>query len=591
MTNTEHDSILPDVFFRQLFSLIPKPVLIFDEVTTEIIDANDTALRLYGYTREEIRRLTALDISIEPEKTRNAIQQTVAGEISEIPFRYHKKKDGTIFPVEVIPTAIPHEGRNVLCGVIKDISERVKLEEALRESERKYATLLSNLPGIAYRCHNDLTQSLDFISEGCFDLTGYPVDMFTKQGRTLSEFIHVEDRATVYQEIRDSVVEKRSYKIVYRLINAFSETKYVLDQGRGVYDKDGNLLFLEGFITNVTEQKNSEFELQKENFRLKSSVQKSSRFGDIIGQSPAMLDIYDAILKASMSDANVILYGESGTGKELAARAIHDLSDRKDKPFISVNCGAIPHDLIESEFFGHKKGAFTGAFADKMGYLDCADGGTLFLDEIGDISQNIQVKLLRAIDEGGFNPVGGKDVKHPDFRIISATNKDLRQLIKQGTFREDFFYRIHILSIHMPPLRKRLRDIPLLAHFFVQLFSHGEPCSIPSHVLKAMENYSWPGNVRELKNVIQRFVALKNQTPDRNLLPLLELSEDPDIPVHVAQPEQAQGQELYDIKEQVERDHIQQTLEKERWHKGNSARILGIHPKTLARKMKRYGLS
>lgn len=410
---------LPGEHFQKVFSLMPKPVLIFDELSLSIIDVNDAALNLYGYTCEEMLRLTMLDISVEPEATRQAVKQTVSREIHDIPLRYHKKKDGTVFPVEVIPTAIAYSDRHVLCGVIKDISERVRMEEDLRESERKYATLLSNLPGIAYRCKNDIDKTVEFISEGCYDLTGYTPERLTG----LNTIIHIEDRDRVGQLLREAVADKRLYEIVYQIITASGDIKYVWEQGTGIYDNKGVPHFLEGFITNVTEQKKIECDLQRENLRLRTSVQRSSRFGDIIGQSPVMQDVYDTILKASMSDVNVILYGESGTGKELAARAIHELSDRKDKPFITVNCGAIPGDLIESEFFGHRKGAFTGACADKMGYLDCADGGTLFLDEIGDISQDMQVKLLRALDEGGFIPVGGRETKRPDFRIISATHK------------------------------------------------------------------------------------------------------------------------------------------------------------------------
>lgn len=592
MINEINDSSnLPDEFFKKVFALMPKPVLIFDELTLAIIDVNDAALSLYGYSRAEMLCLSVLDISIEAEATRQAVKQTVSREIHEISLRYHKKKDGTVFPVEVIPTSIAHCGRNVLCGVIKDISERIKMEDALRESERKYVTLLSNLPGIAYRCRNDNTKTIEFMSEGCYGLTGYSVGDFISNNKSLSSIIYNEDRERVLQQIRAAVSEKRLYEMVYRIITASGEIKYVWEQGTGIFDHNGELLFLEGFITNVTEQKKIEFELQRENLRLRTSVQRSSRFGDIIGQSPAMLEVYDTILKASMSDVNVILYGESGTGKELAARAIHELSDRKDRPFITVNCGAIPQDLIESEFFGHRKGAFTGASGDKMGYLDCADGGTLFLDEIGEISQNMQVKLLRALDEGGYTPVGGRETKRPDFRIISATNKDLKRLIKQGGFREDFFYRIHVLSINMPPLRRRTGDVQLLAQHFVQLFSNGIPCSIPSHVLNAIENYSWPGNVRELKNVIQRFIALKHETTDKGIISLLEISNGPDDKDIEVEGPLRNDLELNEVLEQFEREYIQQILEKQRWHQGNAAGILGIHQKTLARKMRRYGIA
>ena len=197
--------------------------------------------------------------------------------------------------------------------------------------------------------------------------------------------------------------------------------------------------------------KKSESSLREEKVRLKANIKERYRFGKIIGKSPVMQEIYELILKAAVSDVGVIVYGESGTGKELVAEAIHEMSDRKEKPFVAVNAGAVPETLLESEFFGYKKGAFTGANANKRGLLQSADKGTLFLDELGEIGLNLQAKLLRAIEGGGFTPVGGLEAETSDFRIIAATNKDLKQQVKKGLIREDFFYRIHIILIHLPP--------------------------------------------------------------------------------------------------------------------------------------------
>ena len=200
--------------------------------------------------------------------------------------------------------------------------------------------------------------------------------------------------------------------------------------------------------------------------RLRSSQHNRDRFGNIIGKSPAIQRVYELILNAAATDANVILYGESGTGKELVAHAIHEMSSRKSGSFVPVNCGAIPETLMESEFFGHRKGAFTGAIIDKHGFLDLADGGTLFLDELGEIGQSMQVKLLRAIDGGGFTPIGGSQVKTPDLRIIAATNRDVAEQVRKGVIREDFFYRIHVIPIQLPALRERKEDIPLPGRAF-----------------------------------------------------------------------------------------------------------------------------
>jgi len=206
--------------------------------------------------------------------------------------------------------------------------------------------------------------------------------------------------------------------------------------------------------------------------KMRSSIMNRYRFGQIIGKGPAMQKVYKLISKAAASDVNVVVYGESGTGKELVARAIHDMSDRRDRAFVPVNCRAIPHTLIESELFGYKKGAFTGANMDKHGYLDLAEGGTLFLDEVGELGVNMQVKLLRAIDGGGYFPVGSNKTKNSDFRIIAATNRNLRDQVNRGVIREEFFYRIHVIPITLPPLRDRKEDIPLLIDHFLQLYNN-----------------------------------------------------------------------------------------------------------------------
>ncbi len=581
-------------FYCEAFSTLPAPILVFEEKTFKIIDVNKMAVVFYGYSREELLNLTMLDISIEIEDTKRSVAQAIDGMLSHIPIRYHRKKNGEIIPVEILPTVAVHQGKNVLCGVVKDISRQMFAEKSLRKSERKYSTLLSNMPGIAYRGLNDDRRTMEFISDRSGELLGYLPEMITSKKSILSysEVIHPEDRYGVLEQINDAIERQEQYEFVYRIVTADETIQYVWEQGTGVYDNKGDLTFLEGFITNVTEQKKLEFDLQKENRRLRSSVRQSSRFGDIIGKSEKMGEVYDHLLKASITDASVIIYGESGTGKEMAARAVHDLSDRKEKPFIIVNCGAIPHDLLESEFFGYKKGAFTGASFDKVGYLDSADGGTLFLDEVGDISLSMQVKLLRAIDGGGYTPLGGRGTKYPDLRIICATNKDLKELVQKGDIREDFFYRIHVLSVKMPPLRERTGDIALLTHHFVQLYSNNTVFTIQPTLLKGFENYQWPGNVRELKNVIMRYIALKSDPVDEvyDLDLLLEASSVSPSAIDNDVSYQAKNPELKSAMDEFEKRHLLETLNKQRWHLGRTAGVLGIHQKTLARKMKRYGI-
>lgn len=251
-------------------------------------------------------------------------------------------------------------------------------------------------------------------------------------------------------------------------------------------------------------------QLREENFRLKSSLLRNSyTFQRIIGKSEAIRKVYDLLLKAAADTANVIIYGESGTGKELAAQAIHALGSRATGPFVPVNCGAIPAELLESEFFGVKRGAFTGAYADKNGYFEEARGGTLFLDEVGDLPLNLQVKLLRVIESGTYNPVGSPAMRKADARLVAATNRNLVNDVAEGRFREDLFYRLHVIPITLPPLRDRKEDIPLLLeHFASQYAREGEPPIFPRRVVERMYAYDWPGNVREFSNTVQRYMTL-----------------------------------------------------------------------------------
>lgn len=341
----------------------------------------------------------------------------------------------------------------------------------------------------------------------------------------------------------------------------------------------------------TTERKGPEESLRetekrlREDVLLRSSLRERYRFGNIIGKSPAMQRVYELIVNAAATAANVILYGESGTGKELVAHAIHELSSRKSGSFVPVNCGAIPETLMESEFFGHRKGAFTGAVIDKHGFLDLANGGTLFLDELGEIGQSMQVKLLRAIDGGGFTPIGGLQLKIPDLRIIAATNRNVAEQVRKGLIREDFFYRVHVIPVHLPALRERKEDIPLLVEQFMEKFGHGKSLPpLPPRVMEALRGHDWPGNVRELQNTVLRYLTLKKLdfagTVRRSGL------ETQDRPLA-----EAETGNLEAMLEGYEKRVIIKMLERHRWQREETADALGIHRKTLFTKMKKFGLS
>ncbi|WDP90622.1 MAG: sigma 54-interacting transcriptional regulator [Desulfobacter sp.] len=321
--------------------------------------------------------------------------------------------------------------------------------------------------------------------------------------------------------------------------------------------------------------------LHRENKKLRRALGKGTRFCGIVGKSPAMAEVYELILRAAAADVNVIIYGESGTGKELAAKAIHTMSDRSDKPFIPVHCGAIPPNLMESEFFGVRQGAFTGALKNRPGLLDLAHHGTLFLDELGEMDLNFQVKLLRVLEGAGYMPVGGRQVKIPDIRIVAATNRNLNQLVKAGKMREDFFYRIHILPLYLPPLRERKEDIPLLVSHFLEKYQAGIT-ALPGHLMASLQAHDWPGNVRELENTLQRYISLDN----------LDILGSGTPAASQALPSPGRGDaSLKTALNRFEKAYITNILNQNQWNRKTTAEALSIGRKTLYMKMRNLGIN
>jgi two-component system NtrC family response regulator len=321
--------------------------------------------------------------------------------------------------------------------------------------------------------------------------------------------------------------------------------------------------------------------LELENLRLSKRLEKRQKFNEIIGSSKKMLEIFKLIEAVSKSDYSVLLTGESGTGKELAARAIHDSSNRKGKPFIAINCGAIPENLLESELFGHEKGAFTDAVSQKKGKFEYAHKGTLFLDEIGDLSFPLQVKLLRFLQDQKIERVGGKELIDLDVRVIAATNADLARKVQEKAFREDLFYRLSVITIDMPPLRERGDDVVLLAKIFLERFAEENKKSgltfTPSAIAQISE-YEWPGNVRELENKIKRAVIL---AVDKKIKPSdlgFEASEKQEI------------LPLQKIREETESRHILNALQKNNWNISKTASALGTSRTTLYDLMEKYNI-
>jgi two-component system response regulator HydG len=327
--------------------------------------------------------------------------------------------------------------------------------------------------------------------------------------------------------------------------------------------------------------------LHRENRRLRQFVAGHFGLENMIGETSIMQEMFALIRKVAPSDVNVLVTGESGTGKEKVARALHLASYRAEKPFVAVNCGAIPATLVESELFGHVRGAFTGAAFSRKGYFLEADGGTLFLDEIGEMPQAAQVKLLRAVENHEVRPVGSSEAAPVDVRLLAATNQDLARAVSEGQFREDLYYRLNVVQIRVPPLRERQADVPLLAQHFLRHCLDGRRIAFAAEALHALASYHWPGNVRELENVIRRACALASS--DRILL------EDLPAAIRDLKPRTGVLEVEVDTRtpqtlEEMERVAIVRTLSELNGDRSATARALGIDRSTLYRKMKRYGI-
>ncbi|MEW6326852.1 MAG: sigma-54 dependent transcriptional regulator [Thermodesulfobacteriota bacterium] len=337
-------------------------------------------------------------------------------------------------------------------------------------------------------------------------------------------------------------------------------------------------------------------DLKRENTTLKKQLTTRYAYENIVGDSENICEVFRLIDKVAQTDSTVLIMGESGTGKELIAHAIHYQSDRRDKPFIPVNCGAIPEELLESELFGHEKGAFTHAIRTRIGRFELAHGGTIFLDEIGDMSPNLQVKILRVLQDHQFERIGGTKTIKTDIRVIAATNKNLEEAVKAGQFREDLYYRLNVIPIHVPPLRERANDIPLLVHHFLEKFNKSKKKNIKSiskEVMQCFMSYDWPGNVRELENMIERLIILANDDkitirdlPERLLAHRKKETAQPQK--HNLLPEE--GLYLHAAVNEFEKNLILQALDRAGWVKNKAAQLLNLNRTTLIEKMKKQKL-
>jgi formate hydrogenlyase transcriptional activator len=409
-------------------------------------------------------------------------------------------------------------------------------------------------PQIVVSGTDDITEAVEALRCGAWDYIFKPigngtvlvhaVERVLEQGRLIRENRN-------YQEQLEEMVQQRTIE----LKNALAEVERLKNQ------------------------------LQEENIYLREEIKLEHNFDAIIGHSDAFRKVLQQVEIIAPSDTTILIRGETGTGKELIARAIHSLSLRKNRPLVKVNCAALPPTLIESELFGHVKGAFTGAVTQRKGRFELADGGTIFLDEISELSSDLQVKLLRVLQEGEFERVGGVETLKVDVRVIAATNRDLDKAIKQGIFRQDLYYRLNVVPIELPPLRERKEDIPALANFFVKKYAKkiGKKFdNISRTSFKILESLEWPGNIRELENIIERAVIFSKE-------PVLNIYR-PGYPVDT---KELKIRSLASL-ETVEREYIISVLREKRWvieGENGAAKILGLHPNTLRSRMKKLQIN
>jgi len=557
------------------------------------------------------------------------------------------RKDGSCFPIEYWSHPLVRDGKTVGAVVtFFDISERKEAEAALRKSEQRKHTLLEINNAIITKLTRDALFAsvyeairrvipFDRAAFLLYQAESKTLKLLSMEGPNNSEFFQVgkeydleetqisawvlehQETATRGDLKREqqSLGEKRlveegiqSYCVVPLVamgqsLGTFAvwseaQNRYTQDDAELIREVANQVALAVANMTSYEEIASLKGRLEKENVYLQEEIRTEHNFEEIVGDSPPLLALLRRVDQVAPTDSTVLIYGETGTGKELIARAIHDRSNRKNRPLVKVNCSAISAGLVESELFGHAKGAFTGAFERRIGRFELADGGTIFLDEVGELPMDTQVKLLRVLQEREFEPVGSNRSVRVDVRIICATNRNLEEAIRAGTFRSDLYYRLNVFPLNVPPLRERSSDIDQLARFFVSRYARSlgkKITDISEAATQKLLSYSWPGNVRELQNVIERALILANG-------PILDLESDlmgvsaspalHEPPLTVAEVPNADQSSVQTLQE-VERAYILAVLQQTHGvieGSNGAAKILGMHPNTLRHRMEKLGI-
>jgi len=417
--------------------------------------------------------------------------------------------DGRVRDIHVIAHPVVSTSGELVefVGTVIDITERKRAEDELRRSEMELRQMLDFAPQLIAVFGPTFNRL--YINRMAQSYLGVTLEEWLH--REIPSDVHPEDAPRLQANVEQAIHDQSPTAVEVRARGGDGTYRWFLAQHNPVRDDQGRVVRWFAGLTDIDDRKRLEERLEQENVALREEVDKASMFEEIVGASSALKAVLSRVAKVAGSDSTVLISGETGTGKELVARAIHKRSRRASRAFVAVNCAAIPRDLIASELFGHEKGAFTGAVQRQLGRFELADGGTIFLDEVSELSSDMQVSLLRVLQEREFERIGGRPTIHVDVRVIAATNRDLTAAVAGGSFREDLFYRLNVFPVAMPPLRERPEDIPVLVEYFIDRYARKAGKTIRrvnKRTLDRLQSYPWPGNVRELQNVIERSVIV-----------------------------------------------------------------------------------